>query len=378
MFKALQNTPVGDKRLTAADAMQTLRVVKARQAGHRFAQATAAIINSGKVSGVLEDAADLRRLRSSIRTHGLNRSLLAVVNPKDTGIGRLIPGVPSIESVDMVPMAATDPRTISTISGIDGVLSAMPSVVADWMRTGATNLDMLFDSTREQLEGCDDMLDHYIAVLGNVDELPDGMGDSVVSAIPCPMAMDCTESLAEALTDYDMTMADPTDQDAMDQHREQMTNRVANIGEYTGLSISASDPYQIEYDPMASTLAPVADSCSAHGYTLETVVDLLEKTRALLDTVRAMLERKDELVGQVTAAADLVMALDNDVPPASDDAIDEPGEESLMGGTRTQADMIHSHMASHMCSMAAMCGATMQCMDNAMTVADHVDTMCSR
>jgi hypothetical protein len=344
----------------------------AHQAGVQHARARAALVLSlTKATALTQDFTGLRQLRAVIRTYGLSKPLMVLANP---GLRRSITNLPGLESLDLVGADGDDPRTRDTIAGLDTTLDAETGLVADWVRCGADNIDSLLTATADQVQGLGDAVGHYIEVLDDVDD-SDALSSSTLEVVPFDRTTACIRALLDVLPGIDAAVADPTDRDAMDTHKAKLAGLVEVLGEHTGLSIDVTNPHQLQLDDPVT--GSVVDTFASHGYTADNVGDLLEKAEALLAALQDLLARKDTILAQFEAAAAAVAAVDNDVPPAVDDAIiaDGDGDEALSNGRgMTQADVIHSHVSSHMCCLAAVTDAAVRSVQNALCVAQHVDT----
>jgi hypothetical protein len=293
------------------------------------------------------------------------------VNPKNQ-VSKIIPTIPGNESLDLIGAGQEDPRTQITLSGIDLILATETQVVADWVNDCADCVGDVCDTTAEQVDGLDDAVDHYIGVFSDCDDLVD-TANTTVEAVGYAEADSAADALTAAITGMDLSVPDPTDADAMDAFKAKLMALAENLGDCTNLCVDPTNPHRLTMDDEETALMPEENTLANHGYTCEAVKALLVKTAGLLDAFDDMLSRKDELMGQLRSASTFTGSVDNDVPPAVDDAIDSQDNqdtEVMAGGTTTQADLVHHHVASHMCCMTACMDAMVKCVTNTMDVCD--------
>ena len=354
---------------------------QALQVGLRVASArNALMVGAATMKNIMSDFSDVRRLRAVINTYGLNKAVMVLVNPNGRGLSKVIPNLPSTESLDNVGADTTDPRAQDTLSGIDTVLESETGVVAEWVRAAAESVEALIEATEEQVEGFDDAVNHYIGVL-NVHAAceVDPLVGSTLETVPCDDAMTCVEALLTALPKLHTVVRDPTDRDAMEEHVQELSELVECIGEHTGLCLDPGNPHHVMQTTTPDGMVPVSSEFDVHGYTIEKIVVLLERVADLLQAIGVLVERKTELVNNLDAAANMVTVIDNDVPPATDDAIsDGEGDEALSGGNTTQTDLIHCHVSSHLCCITSITDAAVKACQNALCVADQIDVHCSQ
>jgi hypothetical protein len=356
------------QRVHRAAVQIGIQNVKAR------ASLLAAMTNAQTVTA---EFADVRRLRHTIRAEGLTRSLLAFVSH---GLPRAAPGLPSTETLDAVPVGRSDPRAKEALEAIDQLLDTEPEAVADHIRTGADSIGVILDVTERQLKDYGMAVSHYLVSLEGCDapEVAEGLAESTLEALPADCARSCIDALLDVLPELDAVVSDPTDRDATDAHQAKMAKVVERIGAHAGLTADPDNPHQLSLCDRSDAMSPVSDTFAAHGYTLETVIALLKRADVLLDTVHGLIDRKEEVLDRLQGAATMVVAIDNDVPPAVDGAIvidvddddDEPAEE---GGVLTQADVIQCHATAHMSCIAAVTETTVMVVQNVLAVAEHVD-----
>lgn len=365
MFSGLRvlGKPVSAPMSTEAVAQMRDRHA-ALQAAHRYTTARCAIVTGlAQMKEGAHDFSDLRRLGRVIKKHGINRPLMAFAAAEAVATG-----LPSMESLDVVPAGAGDPRTQDAILGIDTTLDTEAGLVADWVRTGADNIDTLLSSTASQIQGFGDAISYYLNALEERDVAPI---DGELTAVPFEETLSCIVALLEVFPDLDALVSDPTDRDAMDAHKAKLAKIVATIGPHTGIALDPGNPHQLIDGPAGTT--PSTSTFSSLGYTVENLISLLRKTDNLIDEVNGLIERKDAIVGQLTGAATLVASIDNDVPPAVDNAIDDDeGDESFgVDIDLTQADVINHHVSSHLCCISTAIDKAVCAVQNVLAVAEH-------
>jgi len=373
MFNALATIvaekPVAPKQV---DIAQMRLVSKVLRAGLRHAAAKAAMsTNVTDMTQTVKDFTELRQLRQVVKTFGVSRALMEFVNPRNH-VSKIIPTIPSNESLDLIGTGQTDPRTQITLSGIDLILATESQVVSDWVNECADCVGDVCDTTAEQMDGLDDAVDHYIGFFSDCDDLGD-TANTTVEALTYAEADSAADALTSAITDMDLSVPDPTDADALDAFKTKLMTLADNLGDCTNLCVDPTNPHRLTMDDEETALMPEEKSMADHGYTCDTIKALLVKTAGLMDAFDDMISRKEEMMGQLRAAATFMGSVDNDVPPAVDDAIDSQdnqGTEAMSGGMVTQADMVHHHVSSHMCCMNACMDAMVKCVTNTMNVCD--------
>ena len=265
------------------------------QAALRYSAAQCAITSGlAQLKATTHDFSDLRRLGRVIKKHGINRPLMAFATHAHTVVSKL----PANESLDVISAGVSDPRTQGAIAGIEETLDTETDLVADWVRTGADNVDALFSSTALQIEGFGEAISHYLTVLED-RESDDGLAGSVLTAAPFEATRSCIEALLDVFPDLDAMVSDPTDRDAMDAHKAKLARIVDKIGPHTGLMLDPNNPHQLQVG-VCSGPGPTTDTFSSLGYTVENLLELLRKADNLVDEVNGLLERKEAIVGQST------------------------------------------------------------------------------
>lgn len=371
MFSGLtMNTTIVNK--TPVDINHRSEIRQILQAGMRHSNARAALTASiATMDHTTQDFSDMRQLRMVIRAYGLNRPLMEFVNPRNNVISTIIPNMPSNESLDLVDADQNDPRTTTALTGIDDALDTEPNVVADWVNNCADNVGELFVTTTEQIENLDNEVEHYLGVITDLDETETSPNGSVEAArYDC--ANDCINALIAMIPGLDVAVADPTDRDAMDAYTEKLNNIAIALGEHTGLCINSNNPHCLQMGVDEVTIEPKVATLGEHGYNNENVIELLQKTKSLLVVVNELLARKDEFVSRLQDTATFVSLIDNDVPPAIDDAISDENTdviEALAGGNMTQADMVRCHVSSGLCCISAVLDTAVRVVHNSLDVA---------
>ena len=379
MFKALQEIIERPTQLSQ-EAISGLR--SRRQAlidATRYGNARNNILlSNARMNDTVSDFSDLRRLGRVMKVHGINRAMLAFISPAR----KIITKLPGLESIDAITASPTDPRTVDAIDGVDTLVDTQTNTIADWVRTGANNLDSLLSAAEQHIQGFGDAISHYISVIEDVGDDGSGLLDeTTLTAIPFDNTLNTIEALLDVFPELDAVVSDPTDRDATDAHREKLAGYASKLGPHTGVTLDMTNPHHLNVGDVPGSLRPTTDTFSSLGYTIENVILLLKKADNLVDEIKGLIDRKDKLVGQLNDASTMVGNVDNDVPPAVDGAmLSEYSEESF--GTDsdwTQADIIHGHASSHLCNISSALDTAIMSVQNVLTVADHTHTnLCSR
>lgn len=352
------------------DIMQIQGARQKLLAGVRYTKiATALTVGIESMNHRIHDYTDMRQFRAVVRAFGINRALMEFVNPKNR-ISNIISNLPSTETLDMIATGQTDPRTQNALGGLDEALDTEPGVIGNWINSSADTVDTLFDTTSEQIEDLDAEVGHYLAVFSN-GFTDDSVLAGSAEAVHYSDVNNCIEALIAALPEIDIVVSDPTDRDAMDVYKEKLEAIVEQLGNHTGLFINPTNPHQLQLSDVPSQMEPTENSLTGHGYTSENLGDLLDNTKSLIAAVKDLLARKDDIVSKLRDAAVFVTSIDNDVPPAIDDAIADgevDAEEALSCGMTTQADMVHCQVSSNLCCMSAALNMSLNAVHNTVAV----------
>ncbi len=319
------------------------------------------------------DYADMRQFHRVVRHAGLSRALMQFVNPHNQ-LAAIIPGLPATESLDSVTIQRTDPRTLATLEGFETALEQHATMVADWIQTGADNLDVLLESLKPQTADLGEAISHYLEEL-EAAEIDDA-DLSQCTAVLLPHDDICARiaCLLEAFPDFDAAVSDPTDRDAMDAHAQAISETADKMGSHTGLAVDSDNPHQLTMDRTDAT-APQQGNLAELGYDLPKTVALLKMADALLDEVEGLIARKAAMLDQLDAAKTMVSGLDNAVPPATDDAIPADEADDMTAGNTTQCDMVHAQVSSHMVHIAAAVECAISTVQDVLTVAQMLDEL---
>jgi len=355
MFEGL--TPLSlIKPKSAQERKQDKRVTQARIKTLRIAQQQAASLatlkqNIDTMASGMKDFTHLRLLRTVVNTHGLNRSLMAFVNPKDQGISRVMQNLPSTESFDAVSIRKDDIRVKTALEGMDDTLDTEPSLVADWVRTAADNTDTLLSSTERQMQSIGLSISGCLETLEEAEIEDDDLASCTIEACSQDQVASCLDCLLEVFPDLDAKVSDPTDRDAMDAHQTKMSGLVDKLSTHTGLCFDPDNPHQVRMGDTQDAQNPQSGTLGNLGYTLDNTIALLKKSDAVIDEVHGLIARKQAMVDHFNQTAATVEVLDNDVPPAVHGAISDDEDDPDTG--MTQIDVIHCHVSSHLCMMCS-------------------------
>lgn len=379
MFEALRAAvvpPAPAPKLPAMKKQEHLvaRVgMKATLAAQQKAAAVARLTASlARLSQLNADFKDMRRLRRVMSTYGLNKPLMAFVAPD---IAHVVKNIPALESLDMISLGVADPRVKAAIEGIDEMLDTEPALVADWVRTSADNCDTLLSSASQQMKDLGQSISHYLEELERAQVAEEALAAATVAAVPQADTLACIECLLDVIPDLDAKVSNPTDRDAMDAHKAKLADTAGKLGNHTGLSVDDSNPHQLNMGDKPESCQPKQGTLVELGYTLENATELLRKADNLVDEVAGLIERKAELCGNLNDAASMVAGVDNDVPPAVDNAIADEGSDDSADGALTQADVVHCHASSHLCCIASAIEAATCAVQNVLTVAQCIDRL---
>jgi len=373
MFNHLMTNLTTSKEMDL-DIVRSVR--KAQKAGVSYANIQKTItLALERMSVLVQDFRDMRQFAAVVKAHGINLALMEFSNPHNKIFPTLISNFPSNESFDMVSVDETDPRTRKVLDGIENVLETEPEQLAEWIESCASDLDEMFDETEAQLDGVDEIIDYHNQCSDDIEDKP---MMSLITTIPCKTACDCMDGLITCLNEYNGVIEDPTDKDAMDDHAQRMASIVDTIGEHTGLYVHPANPHLILNGDTEDCLVESEDTVDNHGYNKENLQIIINKTLELLNALRKFIDKKDTFVGHLENTSDLILSIDNDVPPAITDAISGDtvdAEEALSGGMMTQTDVIHNQVASSVCCCCSMMATAVQMVHNTLDVVDHVTTV---
>lgn len=314
---------------------------------------------------VVDDFRDVRRLHAVVGTEGLNRALVAFVNPKKRGLSKVVGGLPAVESLDTIILRTTDPRVQTVLIGLQTALATESALVADWVRGSADSLGRLLDRSLPVIEDLSDAVTHYLSELEDATVSDDDLAATTVVLIPQAVVSACLTAILETLPNIETDIADPTDQDAMDIQKQSFAARSETVGVHVGIAVDSDNAYQLQPQDN-DACAPVEASLFELGYTLSATQDLLRCTDAVLDAVREAISRKDELLGPMLQAATLLEAIDNDVPPAASLGDDNDS---------TQVDLVYTQASSHAITISSLLDCVIDKVQCVLTAAQMIDEL---
>lgn len=371
MFNALSS--LGNRRQIITNEEATLLHDRhtTLRAARQYTTARCAIMSATtNMRGITQDLTDLRRLSHVINRYGINRPLIEFAG----SVKKIVSCVPSNENLDVVTADGSDPRTINTIDGIDQYLDTEPTMVADWVRTSSDNIKSLLVSTTDQIHGFAEAISYYLTVLENNTVDSETLSNTTITAVAYSDAIGCIQALLDILPDLDAAVSDPTDNDAIAAHKTKMADIVAKIGDHTGLAVDPEDEHQVIFGNQPTGSTPNTATFSSLGYTVGNVINLLKRADNLVDEVNGLIERKETITGNLDATIGVLCVIDNDVPPAIS-SINDSNESYGVDSDRTQADIIHAHVSSHLCCISAIVDASISAVQNVLVVAECATTV---
>ena len=322
-----------------------------------------------------QELSDLRHLKAVIAVNGINRSLMSFVNPGNKIISKHIPALPANESLDAISLNATDRRTVAAVEGISETLDAENQLIATWISTAATDVDQLLSEVEAQFSDFGQAISASLTAIEQGDLSDVDLASVTLVVLPYDAAMARLDALADVLPDMDALISDPTDGDAMDSFRERINTIVEKLGPICGLSVEESAPYLLLSGDVSEEFTPKSGTLADLGYTADNLAELLRRADNVVDELSGLIERKEAIVQQLNEASSNVAALDNDVPPAVDNAIvsGDPDQDTVdTGAGVTQADMYHNQASSHIYALAVITAVSLAAVSETLAIADEI------
>lgn len=326
-----------------------------------------------KMNQTAGEFSDLRHLKNTIFVHGINKSLMSFVNPGNKVLSSTIKNLPSNESLDSVTLDSTDSRTKDALSGLGSTINQEGTLVASWMNLSAEDIGSLLDAVEDQLDDIGQTISEYLEAFetGEVDEAD--LGDTTVCAVDFDAANDRFDALLSVLPDVDGVISDPTSTDDMQAYKNKIENIVESLGNICNIDIEEQSPYLVVSGAVDTQYEPKEDTASNLGYTLDSIIVLLRKCDNVVDELTGLIDRKEKMISGINDAAETVVSLDNDVPPAVDNAIvsGNPDEDTIENGSGvTQIDLYHQQTSSHLYLIAVILAESLVAVNEILNICD--------
>lgn len=269
------------------------------------------------------DYSDIRRAARVMKTTGLTKGLVLLMNPG--GKVAMFKQLPAVESIDMAGIRPRDMRVRKSVEELEEIADTEQEKVASYLDKVGEDFTTVFQQLEEHLNEVEPLVTQAKDGLDSVTEEDLNQDVNTIAADALKAQLN---TLVEVLKEIDVPVVDPTDVDAVNGIVKHVAELTEKITAFTGASVSEmeiivnDDGVEEEHEPKASTLAEL-------GYTVEVLKEVFELVLTLISELRALIARKNEILEHVKAVAEFVKTVDNEVPPATSDAIPE---DSTTGG----------------------------------------------
>lgn len=349
---------------------------KAVLLAHRHAATMQRIVKAVRdMRQCTQEFSDLRHLKAVIAVNGINRSLMSFVNPGNKIISKNIPTLPANESLDTISLGSGDRRTVAAVEGISETLDAEKQLIATWIAMAASDVEQLLTDVEAQFSDFGQAISASLTAIEQGDLTDDDLSSVTLVVLSYDAAMARLDALADVLPDMDALVSDPTDGDAMDSYKDRLATIVEKLGPICGLSVEDTAPYLLLSDDVSEEFTPQAGTLTELGYTADNIAELLRRADNVVDELSGLIERKEAIIQQLNEASANVAALDNDVPPAVDNAIvsGDPDQDVVDNGAGvTQADMYHNQVSSHIYALAVITAVALTAVSETLAISDEV------
>jgi hypothetical protein len=288
-------------------------------------------IISSKLGGILVDYRDLKLVKEIATTDGLSRGLIRLMN-RTGKAHQVLTSLPAIEKLDNVVITPKDRRSINTIKDIDKVLATEAMVVHDLARKAGDEMSSLYDHMKSHLDNMD-MSHTELHDRCNAMPCTEGhMMDVKKHTIECEPLMRKCNLIKDAM--MHINDEHPAEEKCMP------LDKICNImNEHTGMV--CGDKHDVtcmhhmihdHYTPM-----PMA-SLHERGYRPEHMPMLMNHAKNMSEDMRAMMNRKGELMDEFKMMGDGMDSgmSDGDMGMGSgQNSVEAAPSEENMGGNTT-------------------------------------------
>jgi len=393
MFSHLKNMKKSKTARVARIAPKVYLTPKAVSSLLRVTTAAAAL-RSGIVQqcAVTDAYRTLRRVRRITKLQGLTKQILLLINPKSRP-AVFIEKLPANESIDMALISSKDRRTARALEAFDESLDDEPEVVSDWIKDSSSELNELFEGLGDHLDEVSKTIDDIQESLNGSSPTPEQLAAATLTAIGSDAAKTRFDILSEAVPGLHIPEVQPDNAESVSDATEALNKLVAVLLPITGISLG-DDGISVDADAIEEAYKATDSNLSDLGYTVESITGLLESAEKLIEDLRTMLGRKDEITANLDTLADQATTVDNDVPPATDDAIPaeeddtdgadttteepaaEPTTDDVDAGTDTQANVISDVASVYLAAMVVAIETAVGAINSVVTVSDAFASAC--
>lgn len=256
--------------------------------------------NADMMYAAASDFDDVRRLRATVESYGMSKSLMAIL-PEN--IHNTLPGMPAFESLDRIPLPRHDPRTSRILEGLSAAMEEESSYVKIWVKDTCknvcTHLDLLGEKANEYREQATSLRDRLHGMY--VSELI--LKEIVVTCLSAKSQLDVIKTLCSVISDFDIPPHSVSLND-LNTNMDMLNTVFERICPMTGICFDDTGRVVINKDKIASEYTPTEENLYAKGYSVEKAVELCDAIMSLSACLSELADKKSSIVERLEAIHD--------------------------------------------------------------------------